>query len=417
MSVTTQDRQRLDQIRARVHNAREAVQNAEAVVRGAGGDSDVRQAGETALATARTELESAMQLQSVVLSQIAGLHLGRGGGVESVLDNPQTIETLQQVAGSNAPIGSMMLGSVVGRDDLIGRIRSGRFDPGMMADASTAGVVDFAAPTDPARGQWLGIQPQIRRRLQILAAIPTGTMDRGSFSYTQEYGSFGGPAETAENATAPAAQANFEDAECVAQAIPAWLKVPRDQLADVPQLQTALTQRLTYGCLRRVEDQIVAGDGTGQNLRGILNTTGIATVAFDADEPLSDLTLDAITTVLVSDAVPDLAIFNPLDLAAMLKTKADGSGVRLDSDGAFAPTANTIWDLPRVASTAIAQGKALVGDFALGATLFIRSGVDVRISDSDQDDFLKRRVTLLGETRVGLAVWNPTCFCEVSLSA
>jgi HK97 family phage major capsid protein len=69
-----------------------------------------------------------------------------------------------------------------------------------------------------------------------------------------------------------------------------------------------------------------------------------------------------------------------------------------------------------VASTAIAVGTALVGDFGLGATLFIREGVAVRISDSDQDDFTRRRVTLLGEIRCGLAVWQPTCFCLVHLA-
>jgi HK97 family phage major capsid protein len=169
--------------------------------------------------------------------------------------------------------------------------------------------------------------------------------------------------------------------------------------------------------LRRIENQILSGDGTGQNLRGILNTTGIASIAFNAGEPLSDLALDAITTVLVSDAVPDLAIFNPMDLASMMKAKAAGSGERLDSQGAFAATASTLWDLPRVASTAIPVGTALVGDFALGASLFLREGVNVRASDSDQDDFIKNRTTLLGEARVGLAVWNPTCFAQVDLAA
>lgn len=341
-----------------------------------------------------------------------------GGGWDggSLFDDPNTVATLEQVGHSRAPIGSMMLGQVASREQFMARMRSGQVDPSMQAADSVGGVVDFADPTSAARTRWYGVVPQIRRRLAILAAIPTATMDTGSFTYTQESGTFAGPVETAENATKPPLTANFEDATVVAQTIPAWVKVPRQQLADVPMLQQTLQGRLMYAVMRRVEDQIVAGDGIGQNLRGILNTTGIGVVAFDATQPLTDLALDAITTVLVSDAVPDLAIFNPLDVATMLKAKASGSGERLDSEGAFAATANTIWDLPRVTSTAMPVGTALVGDFALGATLFVREGVTVRASDSDQDDFTKNRTTLLGEARVGLAVWNPTAFAEVHLA-
>jgi HK97 family phage major capsid protein len=342
---------------------------------------------------------------------------GSVGGSLSLFDDPNTVSTLEQVGHSRAPIGSMMLGQVASREELMRRMRSGVVDPSMQAADSAGGVVDFAEPTDPARSRWYGIVPQIRRRLAILAAIPTATMDTGSFTYTQESGAFDGPVETAELAMKPPGTANFADAECVAVTIPAWLKIARQQLADLPMLQATLTGRLMHSVQRRIENQIVAGDGTGQNLTGILHTSGIGSIAFSTSEALSDLTLDAITTVLVSDAVPDLAIFNPLDVAAMLKAKASTSGVRLDSPGAFAATSNTIWDLPRVTSTAMPVGTALVGDFALGCTLFVREGVMVRLSDSDQDDFVKNRSTLLAEARVGLAIWQPTAFAKVLLAA
>lgn len=343
-------------------------------------------------------------------------HGSHVSGGPSFLDDPNTVAQLEQVGNSRAPIGTMMLGQVASREEFMARMRGGMVDPSMQAADSSNGLVDFTDPTGPARTRWYGVVPQIRRRLAILAAIPTATMDTGSFTYTQEGGSFDGPVETAENALKPVGEANFEDATVTAVTIPAWLKVPRQQLADLPMLQQTLQGRLMYSVMRRIENQIVAGDGIGQNLRGILQTSGIGSIAFDANAPLTDLTLDAITTVLVSDAVPDLAIFHPHDVAQMLKAKAAGSGERLDSDGAFAPTQGTIWDLPRVTSTAMPVGTALVGDFALGATLFVREGVLVRASDSDQDDFVKNRTTLLAEARVGLAVWQPTCFAEVLLA-
>jgi hypothetical protein len=42
--------------------------------------------------------------------------------------------------------------------------------------------------------------------------------------------------------------------------------------------------------------------------------------------------------------------------------------------------------------------------------LFIREGVDVLLSDADQDDFIRNRVTLLAEMRAALAVFRPSAF-------
>jgi HK97 family phage major capsid protein len=172
---------------------------------------------------------------------------------------------------------------------------------------------------------------------------------------------------------------------------------------------------LTYGVLRRVESQIVNGDGTGENLTGVLNTSGIATVAFASASPLSDLTLDGVTSVLVADAEPNGVVLHPTDISTMLKLKTTGSGERLDSDGAFGSTPTTIWGLPVIPSRVIPQGKALVGDWAQGAVLYIREGVNIRVSDNDQDDFIRNRVTLLAEGRFALAVFRPACFALVNL--
>ena len=79
------------------------------------------------------------------------------------------------------------------------------------------------------------------------------------------------------------------------------------------------------------------------------------------------------------------------------------TGERLDSDGAFSSDGQVLWDLPIIDSKVIPENVALVGDFTLACTLLIREGVNLRMSDSDQDDFIRNRVTLLAEGRVALA--------------
>lgn len=49
--------------------------------------------------------------------------------------------------------------------------------------------------------------------------------------------------------------------------------------------------------------------------------------------------------------------------------------------------------------------------------MYVREVVHVRITDSDQNDFVSNRVTLLGEGMFGLAVWAPAGCCLVDLAA
>jgi HK97 family phage major capsid protein len=157
---------------------------------------------------------------------------------------------------------------------------------------------------------------------------------------------------------------------------------------------------------------LIAGDGAGQNLTGILNTAGINNVAFAAGTALSNLALAGITAVLSAEADPTGVVVNQHDYEAMLQAKTSGSGVRLDSPGAFATQADSIWGLPLIVSTVMPQGQCLVGDFGY-VTLFIREGVNVRASDADQDDFIRNRVTVLGEMRAAVAVFQPAAFALV----
>jgi signal peptide peptidase SppA len=88
----------------------------------------------------------------------------------------------------------------------------------------------------------------------------------------------------------------------VARTIAHWLKLQKQSLEDVPALRAVIENRLRYGVQRRLEAQVLNGNGTAPNLRGILQTSGIGAVAFDAAAEQADLVLDGITTVLLADA-------------------------------------------------------------------------------------------------------------------
>lgn len=302
-------------------------------------------------------------------------------------------------ASGQRPHGPVSLGEVAGPDRL---------------------VADITGTTNMRRADYAGVVPQLRRMLRVLDLIPTGTMDNNSLPYTQEQGSFDTAGETTEGDIKPEAALTFVDATADAQTIAHWLKVRKQALADFPALQAIIDGRLRYGVLRRLENQILAGDGSGSNLRGILNTTGLGAVTFGAGAPVVEQILRGITTVYLADSEATGVVMHPTDWQTALLTKATNAAGTVGSleyvgGGPFTVTPQVMWGIPLVASRAIPQGTALVGDFEIGAQLLIREGVNVLLSDSDQDDFLRNRVTLLAEMRAALPVWRPPAFATVAL--
>ena len=75
-----------------------------------------------------------------------------------------------------------------------------------------------------------------------------------------------------------------------------------------------------------------------------------------------------------------------------------------------------MWGLPLIETPVIAAGTALVGDFSRGCQLWVREGITARMSDMDQDDFVKNALKILLEGRFGFACWRPTCLSSVTLS-
>jgi HK97 family phage major capsid protein len=266
------------------------------------------------------------------------------------------------------------------------------------------------------RGPYLGILPQLRRRIRVLDLLPTGTMTGNTLPYTQESGSFTTAAETAEGDVKPEAALTLTDAEAVAATIAHWLKIRKQALSDWPALRSIVDSRLRYGLLRRLEAQVIAGDGVGVNMLGILNTSGIGTITYTGNPPVVEQVLRAITNIFLADAEATGIVLHPTDWQRALLHKASGSGEYIGG-GPYETTPLSMWGLPCIPTAAVPQGTALVGDFEIGAMLLIREGVNVLLSDSDQDDFLRNRITLLAEMRAALPVFRPAAFCTAELGA
>src|SRR5690606_15768762 len=82
----------------------------------------------------------------------------------------------------------------------------------------------------------------------------------------------------------------LEEATVSVKTLAHWIPITRQTLQDAAQMRTYVEQRLLDG-LRLVEsDQLLNGDGTGANILGLTNQTGVQVLdaaAFTAD-PVAD---------------------------------------------------------------------------------------------------------------------------------
>ena len=200
-----------------------------------------------------------------------------------------------------------------------------------------------------------------------------------------------------------------------------WEAAHRNVLADEPQLRSIIDNELMYG-LRLLEDsQILNGDGTGENLLGVLQTPNIQEYAWSdgATLPVVDTKADAIrraaTLSFLAYYEPSGIVMHPNDWEDIELTK-DANGQYLVAVSVAMGGEPRVWRMPVVETPAIAEGTALVGAFGTGAQLYDREDASIRISEQHSDFFIRNAIVILAEQRLALAVKRPEAFVKVILS-
>ena len=288
----------------------------------------------------------------------------------------------------------------------------GRFSMEVKAtinSATTNAAGSAGAMVEPTR--LAGIIAPPGQKLTIRDLLLQGQMDGNALQYVRETGFTNNAATVAELAKKPESDIKFDMVDTSAKVIAHYMKASRQILDDASQLRSYIDGRLRYGLKLVEERQLLNGDGTGQNLHGIIPQatayaapTGAATTLTTG---LDTLRLAILQAVLAEYPASGF-VLNPVDWAN-IETLKDTGGQYLigNPQGTATPT---VWGLPVVQTQAIAQGKFLTGAFNLGAQIFDRWQSRVEIATENEDDFVKNLVTILCEERLALAVYRPESF-------
>lgn len=219
--------------------------------------------------------------------------------------------------------------------------------------------------------------------------------------------------EVAAGGYKPESDMTFAVVSAPVETIAHLMAISRRAAADAPQVQQMVNAFLLYGLAEEEEDQILNGNGTSPNLRGILQTAGINTVGSAGTD--LDAIVDAIRTVRMDRREPTGMVIHPNDWysTGFLLAKDTAGNYIVGNPRASLDELQTLWGLRVVVTPAMTENTALVGDFRQ-AVIADRQQSTIYMTDSHKDWFSRNLLAVLAEERLALGVLDPDAFCTVT---
>ncbi|MEU6674766.1 phage major capsid protein [Streptomyces sp. NPDC046925] len=258
----------------------------------------------------------------------------------------------------------------------------------------------------------------MRPAVHVASYFPHTTTGMSAVVYMEETTYTNNAAETAEANQADSQGAYPESALALTERqepvrkIATFLPVTDEQFEDEPRAQGYVQNRLPNMIQQRLDSQLLVGNGTAPNLRGTENVVGIQTQALGSD-PIPDAVYRCARKVRDNGfAEPSVMFIAPAkwESVRLLKT-ADGQYIwgHPSMVGPF-----TLWGIPVVETTAVTSTKVVLGDYVNFAELAMRRGIDVQVSNSHSDYFVKGKLAIRADMRAAAIHYRPKAFGVVT---
>jgi HK97 family phage major capsid protein len=283
--------------------------------------------------------------------------------------------------------------------------------------------------------------PYVQAALTVRDLVINANTDADLISYTRAVAHTNAAAETAEATTAAdaaisgatpgpyvvaaASGAKPEGAftwvivTTQVQAIAEGVPITRRALMNGGQMQSVVDDQLRFDIASRINSEMIAGNGTDPNFRGIRNTVGITTQAFTNNviETLRRGKTKVSDPATGSGKIPTGAVLNPTDMTTLDLFRVGGSTT---TDGPFllnpyADRPQRLWGMTLVEEPGMTAAKALVGFFR-DAVLWDRQVTTVQVFDQHKDWAARNLLYMLAEWWGAFGVYQPKSFCDCTTS-
>ncbi|MBB1060419.1 phage major capsid protein [Marilutibacter spongiae] len=372
------------------------------------------------LSEAIAKADSDVKEHGKVLDETKGLITELGNKHEQAeREFEARLHALEQIrnAANDDPEQRKSLGEMFVESDALKQFASKGRHKGMSAPMELKDITSVEASAGD--GIWSYRDPDIvsdpYRPLMLRSLIPTVPVNSNLVEWVQTNVRTNNAGPVSETGTKPKSDLTFDKKQSAVKKIAHYFKTSSEVLQDMPRLQAEINTEGFEMLRQEEEDQLLEGDGTGENLLGLIpQATGFDYGLVNSGDTRVDVLRRAILQVRQSFYSASGIVLNPADWAAIELMK-DGENRYL-----FSSVTNgaepRLWRLPVVESDALAEGEFLVGAFRQAATIYDRMVAAVFVSTENEDDFIKNMVSILFEERLALAVKRPLAFVHGNLS-
>ncbi|MEH6522577.1 phage major capsid protein [Sulfitobacter sp.] len=377
-------------------------------------NGEVKQTAEKALKEATSAGEVSQQTKAAadkLLTQQSDL----SKAVKNLTDtlegtDKKLLDLSQQVAegGSGRSGGGAVqsLGLMVASDERIGQfVEAGANGTLSMrvnnavttAAGSGGGLIYNEEERDPVR--------MPRRRLLIRQLLTQGNVSSDLVKYRKQVVRTSQAAMVAEGAASGASEYGWDKATAEVKKIAHHTNISEETMQDADLLQTEIDGEMRYGLDLEEEKQILAGDGLGENLSGLLtDAPSFAAAAGLPNAVRIDRLRLAILQITLEDYIASSFVLSPLDWAAIELEKVGAADGRYIYGDPATGTTPMLWGKDVVESNTMTSGEWLAGDLMMAATFYDRRETEVLISSEHDTNFVEDMLTMKARKRVALAV-------------
>lgn len=277
-------------------------------------------------------------------------------------------------------------------------------------------LMTVAAGYAPARDRTDRVVLSAQRRPMVADLVPQDPTTLDVIRYLEETTFTNNAAVVAEGATKPESALVLTERSNQVEVIATTLPITEQQLADVPQVEAYVKNRLGLQVALAEEIELLNGDGTpGSHLQGFLTKSGIGTTTQAVDEDVPDTCLRALVAVQYT-GFADLSgwVFNPTDWWVKIRLMRTSDGIYIwGNPSEMGP--QRLWGAPAVVTPAITVKTVLGGDFQMYSHISRRMGLTIATGWVN-DDFKKNIRTLRAEERLALEIYRAAAFNKITLT-
>ena len=211
----------------------------------------------------------------------------------------------------------------------------------------------------------------------------------------------------------PEGTLSWEKVQAAVKTIAVWIPATKRALSDAGQLRAIIDGELRDDLDEELENQLLNGDGLGENFTGLLNTAGVLVQAWDTD--ILRTTRRAKTTLRVTGrARPTAYVMNPADWET-IELLQDLAG-RYYYGGPMNNGEPRLWGVPVVECESLAEGQIILGDWRK-MVVWDREQSTISVTDSHADFFIRNMIAILAEMRAAMGVIRPTGFVIIDATS